>query len=96
MLYSHACIYTDVIIGGFGLYGNPTGYIGKIKLFDLGTGHEDNAKLLAESEEITYQCEPRKTFPILFKEPLKIKAQRWYVLVILFRITELFDCLSYF
>ena len=57
------------------------------------TGHEDNAKLLAESELIAYQCEARNTFPILFKEPLKIKAQRWYVLV-LFRITELFDCLS--
>ena len=74
---------TDVIIGGFGLFGNPTGYIGKIKLFEIGTGpdsHEDNSELLAESDEITYQCEPRNTFPILFKEPLKIKADRWYVL----------------
>ena len=73
---------TDVIIGGFGLYGNPKGYIGKIKLFDIGTGHENNAILLAESELITYQCEARNTFPILFKDPLKIKAQRWYILVL--------------
>ena len=70
---------TDVLLGGFGLFGGRGEYIGKIKLFDIDTGHEDNAKLLAESEEITYQCEPRNTFPILFKEPLKIKAQRWYV-----------------
>ena len=73
---------TDVLLGGFGLFGGRGEYIGKIKLFDIGTGHEDNAKLLAESELITYQCEARNTFPILFKDPLKIKAQRWYILVL--------------
>ena len=69
---------TDLMIGGFGLYGCRKGYIGKIKLFEIGTRFDvDNAEALAESDEIAYQCEPRKTFPILFKEPIKIKAQKW-------------------
>ena len=44
---------TDLIIGGFGLYGNPTGYIGKIKLFEIDTRFDVvNAEALAESDEI--------------------------------------------
>ena len=69
---------TDLMIGGFGLYGCRKGYIGKIKLFEIDTRFDIvNTELLGESDEITYQCEPRKTFPIIFKEPIKIKAQKW-------------------
>ena len=73
----------DVIIGGFSLFGNPNGCSGKIKLFEIGIGsHEDNVKPLAESDEITYACEPKNTIPILFREPLKIKGHRWCVTTI--------------
>ena len=72
----------DLIIGGFGLFGSGAEHVGKIQLFDIGIdgGNQEVAgEMLAESDEMTYQCEPGRTFPILFKEPVNIKAQRWLV-----------------
>ena len=72
----------DVIIGGFGLFGSGGEHVGKIQLFDIGIegGNQEVAgELLAESDVMTYQCEPKKTFRIFFKEPVNIKAQRWLV-----------------
>ena len=74
----------DLIIGGFGLFGSGAEHVGKIQLFDIGIdgGNQEVAgEMLAESDEITFQCEPGRTFPILFKEPVNIKAQRWLVQV---------------
>ena len=73
---------TDVLLGGFGLFGGRGEYIGKIKLFDIGIeggDQEGDGELLAESDEIAYECGARQKFPILFDEPVTIHAGRWYV-----------------
>ncbi|XP_014287849.1 E3 ubiquitin-protein ligase MYCBP2 isoform X3 [Halyomorpha halys] len=73
---------TDILIGGFGLFGGRGEYTGKIKLFDIGTegGEQENdGELLAETEEIPYECGPRQKYPMLFEEPIPLMAHRWYV-----------------
>ncbi|XP_024084698.1 E3 ubiquitin-protein ligase MYCBP2 isoform X3 [Cimex lectularius] len=73
---------TDILIGGFGLFGGRGEYTGKIKLFDIGTegGEQENdGELLAETEEIPYECGPRQKYPMLFEEPISLLANRWYV-----------------
>ena len=72
----------NLIIGGFGLFGSGGEHVGKIQLFDIGIegGNQEVAgELLAQSDVMTYQCEPGKTFSILFKEPVNITGQRWLV-----------------
>ena len=71
---------TDVLLGGFGLFGGRGEYIGKIKLFDIGIeggDQEGDGELLAESDEIAYECGARQKFPILFDEPVTIHSGRW-------------------
>ena len=73
---------TDVLLGGYGLFGGRGEYIGKIKLFDIGVeggDQEADGDLLAESEDVTYECGARQKYPILFDEPVAIQAGRWYV-----------------
>ena len=73
---------TDVLLGGFGLFGGRGEYVGKIKLFDIGMDggdQEGDGDLLAESEEVTYECGARQKFPILFDEPVVLAAGRWYI-----------------
>lgn len=73
---------TDVLLGGFGLFGGRGEYVGKIKLFDIGMDggdQEGDGDLLAESEEVTYECGARQKFPILFEEPVVLAAGRWYI-----------------
>ena len=76
------CVDTDIIIGGFGLFGGRGEYVGKIKLFDIGTEggeQESDGELMAESEEVTYECGARQKFPVLFEEPVPLVAGKWYV-----------------
>ena len=35
--------------------------------------------MIAESEEVTYECGSRQKYPILFDEPQTLQAGRWYV-----------------
>ncbi|CAL4105683.1 unnamed protein product, partial [Meganyctiphanes norvegica] len=73
---------TDVLIGGFGVFGGRGEYMGKIKLFELGAeggDQEIDGELLGETEEIPYECGARQKFPILFDEPISIQANKWYV-----------------
>ena len=73
---------TDVLLGGFGLFGGRGEYVGKIKLFDIGMDggdQEGDGDLLAESEEVTYECGARQKFPILFDDPVVLSAGRWYI-----------------
>jgi E3 ubiquitin-protein ligase MYCBP2 len=73
---------TDVLIGGYGLFGGRGEYVGKIKLFDIGPDggdQENDGDLLAETEDITFECGARQKFPILFDEPVAIQAGRWYI-----------------
>ncbi|CAH2036099.1 unnamed protein product, partial [Iphiclides podalirius] len=73
---------TDIVLGGYGLFGGRGDYTAKIKLYDIGVDggdQEDDGEVLAESEEIVYECAPRDRFPVLFDTPVSITASRWYV-----------------
>ena len=73
---------TDILLGGFGLFGGRGEYVGKIKLFDIGTeggDQEGDGDLLAESDEIAYECGARQKYPILFDEAVTLHSGRWYV-----------------
>ncbi|XP_046440285.1 E3 ubiquitin-protein ligase MYCBP2-like isoform X2 [Daphnia pulex] len=73
---------TDILLGGFSLFGGRGEYMGKIKVFDLGIGggdQEGDGELLAETDEVVYECGARQRFPILFSQPLRLQANRWYL-----------------
>jgi E3 ubiquitin-protein ligase MYCBP2 len=73
---------TDIVVGGYGLFGGRGEYVGKVKLFDLGVDggeQEGDGDLVAESDEVTFECGARQKFPVLFEEPVQIAAGRWYV-----------------
>ncbi|XP_014476553.1 PREDICTED: E3 ubiquitin-protein ligase MYCBP2 isoform X5 [Dinoponera quadriceps] len=73
---------TDIMLGGYGLFGGRGEYTAKIKLFDIGIDggdQENDGELLAETEEIPYECGPRQKYSILFDEPVFLQANRWYV-----------------
>lgn len=64
-----------IIPGGFGLFGGRGDYTAKIKLFDIGTeggDQEGDGELIAESDEIVYECAPRDRFPVLFDNPIPL------------------------
>ncbi|XP_076287336.1 MYC binding protein highwire isoform X6 [Lasioglossum baleicum] len=73
---------TDILLGGYSLFGGRGEYTAKIKLFDIGMDggdQENDGELLAESEEVPYECRPRQKCSILFDEPISLQANRWYV-----------------
>ncbi|XP_011315230.1 E3 ubiquitin-protein ligase MYCBP2 isoform X2 [Fopius arisanus] len=73
---------TDILLGGYGLFGGRGEYTAKIRLFDIGIDggdQENDGELLGETEEIPYECEPRQKYSILFEEPVQLQANRWYV-----------------
>lgn len=72
----------DVLLGGFGLFGGRGEYVGKIRLFDIGTDggeQETDGELVGESEEVTYECGARHKYPLMFEEPVALQSGRWYV-----------------
>ncbi|PIK49703.1 putative E3 ubiquitin-protein ligase MYCBP2 [Apostichopus japonicus] len=73
---------TDVVVGGFGLFGGRGEYIARIKLMELGSTKlsiDMEGSLKAESEEKTYECGTKEEFPILFDEPIPITAGVFYL-----------------
>ncbi|VDH90727.1 E3 ubiquitin-protein ligase MYCBP2, partial [Mytilus galloprovincialis] len=73
---------TDVLLGGFGLFGGRGEYYGRIKLFELGPDGGDNetdGEMLGESDEVVYECGAREKYAMMFDEPIQIQAQCWYV-----------------
>ncbi|KAF5304147.1 hypothetical protein FQA39_LY01932 [Lamprigera yunnana] len=73
---------TDVLLGGFGLFGGRGEYTGKIRLLDIGPDggeQEGDGELLAETDEIPYECGPRQKYPMMFEDPVPLQAHRWYV-----------------
>uniref|UniRef100_A0A1B6EGK8 PHR domain-containing protein n=1 Tax=Clastoptera arizonana TaxID=38151 RepID=A0A1B6EGK8_9HEMI len=73
---------TDILLAGFGLFGGRGEYTGKVKLFDIGMDggeQESDGEMLAETEEIPYECGLRQKYPMMFDEPISIQANRWYV-----------------
>ncbi|RWS30275.1 E3 ubiquitin-protein ligase MYCBP2-like isoform X6, partial [Leptotrombidium deliense] len=73
---------TDILVGGFGLFGGRGEYIAKLRLYDIGVDggeQEGDGDILAETDEVPYECAPRHKYPILFEEPVPLQANRWYV-----------------
>ncbi|CAG7827585.1 unnamed protein product [Allacma fusca] len=72
----------DVILGGFGLFGGRGENTAKIKVFDIGTEGgeiEGDGELLAESEEVPFECASRQKYRMMFPDPVQLQAGRWYV-----------------
>lgn len=44
-----------------------------------GGEQEIDGELLAETEEVPYECGPRQKYPLLFDDPVQLQAHRWYV-----------------
>ncbi|XP_032681431.1 E3 ubiquitin-protein ligase MYCBP2 isoform X1 [Odontomachus brunneus] len=73
---------TDILLGGYGLFGGRGEYTAKIKVFDIGIDggdQENDGELLAETDEIPYECGPRQKYSILFDEAVSLQANKWYV-----------------
>ncbi|XP_054162987.1 E3 ubiquitin-protein ligase MYCBP2-like [Oppia nitens] len=73
---------TDILLGGFGLFGGRGEYTAKLKLFDIGPDggeQEGDGEILTETDEISFECAARQKYPILFEEPLPLQANKWYV-----------------
>ncbi|KAJ8916891.1 hypothetical protein NQ315_013359 [Exocentrus adspersus] len=69
---------TDILLGGFGLYGGRGEYTAKLKLIDIGPDggeQETDGELLAETEEMPYECGPRQKFSFFFDEPIHLQLQ---------------------
>lgn len=69
---------TDVLLGGFGLFGGRGEYTAKLKLIDIGPEggeQEIDGEILTETEDIPYDCGPRQKFPILFDEPVHLQVR---------------------
>lgn len=70
---------TDILLGGFGLFGGRGEYTGKIKLLDIGPEggeQEGDGDVIAETEEIPYECGPRQKYPMLFDEPVPLQVSK--------------------
>ncbi|XP_060534839.1 E3 ubiquitin-protein ligase MYCBP2 isoform X2 [Cylas formicarius] len=67
---------TDLLLGGFGLFGGRGEYTAKLKLLDIGPNggeQEIDGQLLAETEEVPYECGPRQKCSVLFDEPVQLQ-----------------------
>jgi len=73
---------TDILLGGFGLYGGRGTYNAEIKVFDLGESGGDSepeGTLLASQTEMGYSCERQQTYRVMFDKPVLLVADHWYV-----------------
>ncbi|KAI1288150.1 E3 ubiquitin-protein ligase MYCBP2 [Halotydeus destructor] len=72
----------DIVIGGFGVFGGRGEYVAKLRLYDIGVDggdQETDGDVIAETDEVPYECGSRQSYPILFDEPIPVQANRWYV-----------------
>jgi len=44
-----------------------------------GGEKEGDGELLAETDEVVYECGARQRHPILFPQPIRLQANRWYL-----------------
>ncbi|XP_055587703.1 E3 ubiquitin-protein ligase highwire isoform X4 [Uranotaenia lowii] len=75
---------SDVMIAGFGMYGGRGEYTCKMKLFDLGYDGGINEKegvLIAEVDEVPYECPSKCKYNITLPNPVTISADRWYLIL---------------
>lgn len=64
-----------MLVGGFGLFGGRGDYTAKIKLFDIGPEggyQEGDGELIAESDDVVFECPPRDKFSVLFDAPVPV------------------------
>lgn len=73
---------TDVLVGGFGMFGGRGEYTCKAKLYDLGVdggGFEKDGVLIGETEEVTFECAARNKQNIMLPKPTAVFAGKWYL-----------------
>lgn len=73
---------SDIVIGGFSVYGGRGEYSCKLKLYDLGPdggGYEKDGTLVAETEEVPYECPARGKFNMMLPKPVNASAGRWFM-----------------
>lgn len=73
---------TDILVGGFGMFGGRGEYSCKLKLYDLGVdggGFEKDGVLIGETEEISYECAARNKQNIMLPKPVAVFAGKWYL-----------------
>lgn len=73
---------TDIAVGGFGVYGGRGEYSCKLKLYDLGAdggGYEKEGLLIAETEEVPYECAARSKFNMMLPKPVTAAAGKWFM-----------------
>lgn len=52
------------------------------QLLDIGMEggeQESDGEVIAETEDVPYDCGPRQKYPMMFEEPVLLQANRWYV-----------------
>ncbi|KAI6189442.1 RCR-type E3 ubiquitin transferase [Aphelenchoides bicaudatus] len=72
----------DINLYGIGLYGGRGENTARIKIFrNVGNSdlNEENVNLLAETNEILYECAAKETAFVGLKKPLLIAADVWHI-----------------
>lgn len=76
---------SDILIGGFGMFGGRGEYTCKIKLYDVsaedggGGGYEKEGVLISETAEVPFECAARSKYNIMLTKPVTINAGKWYL-----------------
>lgn len=73
----------DIVLYGFAMFGGRGEYTCKLKLFDLGSEgsyEEDDGVLVAETEEVPYECPARSKYNIMLPRPVTAPAGNWYLI----------------
>lgn len=74
---------TNIIVGGFGMFGGRGDYTCKVKLYDLGMdggGYEKDGLLVGETDDIPFECPSRSKFNIMLPKPITMSSGRWFLI----------------
>ncbi|KAI1714938.1 PHR domain-containing protein [Ditylenchus destructor] len=74
---------SDIFFCGVGLFGGRGEYMGKLKLFRVIGGadvEEQCVELLAETDEVIYECAPRETTFLRLAKGVEVRANQWHVI----------------
>lgn len=73
---------TDILLGGFGMFGGRGEYTCKLRLFDLGNdggGYENDGILVSETDDIPFECPARSKYNIMLPKAITANAGKWYL-----------------
>jgi hypothetical protein len=62
-------------------------------LFDIGVDggeQETDGEMLAETEEVPYECGPRQKYPMLFEEPVPLQVSSSFCFIVVLKYLFLF------